>query len=102
MTEPWEPMLIAPAAAASGHLSDEDLFTASTPGELKHLADCAWCSRRLDAASAAVAAEAAGDEDFEQGLRAGRWHDDFERASRQAVLPSRGRSLMTAPASASD
>lgn len=102
MTEPWEPMLIAPPAAASSHLSDEDLFTASTPGQLKHLADCAWCSRRLDAARAAVAAEAASDEDFEQALRAGQWHDDFERASRQAVLPSQVRSLMTAPASASD
>jgi hypothetical protein len=103
MSEPWEPMLIAPPAAASSHLSDEDLFTASTPGELKHLADCAWCSRRLDAASAAVAAEVAdGDEDFEQALRAGQWHDDFERASRQAVLPSQVRSLMTAPVSAGD
>jgi hypothetical protein len=102
MSEPWEPMLIAPPAAASSHLSDEDLFTASTPGQLKHLADCAWCSRRLDAASAAVAAEAASDDDFEQALRAGQWHDDFERASRQAVLPGQARSLMTAPASASD
>ena len=103
MSEPWEPMLIAPPAAASSHLSDEDLFIASTPGQVKHLADCAWCSRRLDAASAAVAAEAGGgDEDFEQALRAGQWHNDFERASRQAVLPNQVRSLMTAPASASD
>jgi hypothetical protein len=103
MSEPWEPMLVAPPAAASSHLSDEDLFTVNAPEQVKHVADCAWCSRRLAAASAAVAAEAAdGKEDFEQALRAGQWHDEFERASQQAMLPSQVRSLMTAPASASD
>ena len=96
MGEPWEPMLIAPPAAASSHLSDGELFTANTPGQVKHLADCAWCSHRQDAASAGVAAEA-DDEDFEQALRAGQWRDEFKHASREAVLPDQVRALMTAP-----
>ena len=85
MDEPWEPMLIAPPAAASRHLSDGELFAASAPGHDKHLADCAWCSHRQDIAGAGVAAEA--DDDFEQALRAGQWRDEFKQASREAVLP---------------
>ena len=100
MDEPWEPMLIAPPAAASRHLSDGELFAASTPGHDKHLADCAWCSHRQDVAGAGVAAEA--DDDFEQALRAGQWRDEFKHASREAVLPDQVRALMTAPASVGD
>ena len=100
MGEPWEPMLIAPPAAASSHLSDGELFTANTPGQFKHLADCAWCSYRQDAASAGMAAEA--DNDFEQALRAGQWRDEFKHASQEAVLPDQVRALMTAPASVGD
>jgi hypothetical protein len=100
MGEPWEPRLIAPPAAASSHLTDGELFTATTPGQVKHLADCAWCSHRQDAASAGMAAEA--DDDFEQALRAGQWRDEFKDASRGTVLPDQVRALMTAPASVGD
>ena len=100
MGEPWEPMLIAPPAAASSHLSDGELFTANTPGQVKHLADCAWCSYRQDAASAGTAAGA--DDDFEQAPRAGQWRDEFKHASQEAVLPDQVRALMTAPASVGD
>jgi hypothetical protein len=102
MGEPWEPMLIAPPAAASSHLSDGELFTGTSPGHVKHLSDCAWCSRRLEAASAAMAAEADSDEDFEQALRAGQWRDEFKHASQEAVLPDQVRALMAVPASVGD
>ena len=100
MGEPWEPMLIAPPAAASSHLTDGELFTANTPGQVKHLADCAWCSHRQYAASTGVAAEA--DDEFEQALRAGQWRDEFKHASREVVLPDQVRALMTAPGSVGD
>ena len=100
MGEPWEPMLIAPPAAANSHLTDAELFTTNTPAQDKHLADCAWCSHRQHAASTTVAAEA--DDDFEQALRATQWRDEFKLASREAVLPDQVRALMTAPGSVSD
>src|SRR6266571_4519699 len=102
MGEPWEPMLIPPPAAASSHLSDEELFTRHTPASAKHLADCAWCRHRLDAARTVMAAEADDDEDFEHALRAGQWRDDFKQVSGKLVLPDQVRALMTAPASVGD
>ncbi len=100
MGEPWEPMLIAPPAAASSHLTDAELYTTNTPAQAKHLGDCTWCSHRQHTASTTVAAEA--DDDFEQALRAGQWRDEFKLASREAVLPDQVRALMTAPGSVGD
>jgi hypothetical protein len=92
-------MLVAPPAAASSHLTDGELFTTNTPDQVKHLADCAWCSHRQSAVDGS-AAEA--DDDFEQTLRAGQWRDEFKQASRKAVLPDQVRALMAAPASVDD
>jgi len=100
--EPWEPMLVAPPTAASSHLSDGELFTTGMPDQVKHLADCAWCSHRLEVARAVAADEAGDDQDFEQALHSGQWQDEFNRASREAVLPDQARVLMTAPASVGD
>jgi hypothetical protein len=100
MGEPWEPMLVAPPAAASRHLTDVELFTTMTPGHVKHLADCAWCSHRLVTAAAGTAAQA--DEDFERAVRAGQWRDEFKHASQEAVLPDQVRALMTGPATVGD
>lgn len=100
MGESWEPMLIAPPVAASSHLTDGELFTANTPDQVKHLADCGWCSHRQSAVGGGMAAEA--DDDFEQTLRAGQWRDEFKDASRQVVLPDQVRALMTAPTSVHD
>jgi hypothetical protein len=97
----WQPDLVAPPSAASGHLSDEDLVSSrSEPGE-KHLADCGWCRQRLVSAEAAGALEP-DDDEFASALAAGGWRARFARASSNAVIPERVRDLMSAPASIGD
>jgi len=93
--------MFAPPAAASSHLGDEELFAATTPAQVKHLADCTWCRGRQDDALASTTGSDS-DEDFERVLQAGSWRAEFELASREAVLPDRVRALMSAPAIASD
>lgn len=100
MGEFWEPRLLAPPAAASSHLGDGELCTATTPAQVKHLADCAWCRGRQDALASTTAVDT--DEDFERVLQAGSWRAEFELASREAVLPDRVRALMSIPVSADD
>jgi hypothetical protein len=102
MSDPWEHMMFAPPSAASSHLDDGDLFTVSTPAQVKHLADCAWCRGRQDSALAASGAVSETDEDFERVLQAGRWRDEFEQVSREAVLPDKVRVLMSAPSPVGD
>src|SRR5207245_9569561 len=65
----------------------------------KHLAECAWCRRRLDSARIAGSDD---DEDFELALRSAKWRKDFAQVSRETTLPDRVRAAMTAPASVGD
>lgn len=102
MGEPWQPMMIPPPAAASPHLEDGQLFTGLTSARAKHLADCAWCKGRHDAAASTAPAESDDNEDFERILQSGPWHEEFSAASREAVLPDKVRVLMGAPSSVGD
>lgn len=99
MDDPWEPMLVAPPSAASSHLSDGQLFADRTSVTDKHLAECAWCRRRLDSAGIA---ESDDDEGFEHALRTAKWREDFVLVSRETILPDQVRAAMTAPASVGD
>jgi hypothetical protein len=100
MDDLWEPMLVAPPAAPSSHLTDGELFNSPTQALAKHLTDCAWCRHRLDAAH--MTAESEDDESFELALRSHNWSDDFAQVSRETILPDQVRAAMTAPASVGD
>jgi hypothetical protein len=96
----WEPELVAPISAASGHLRDSELLSSESTARDKHLADCEWCRQRLLSADAMPGF--ASDEAFEQALAVGEWRVTFSQASSNAVIPDGVRDLMTAPASVGD